>query len=296
MAPGDSTVAALHPMYPETWADVGAGDVLYLYEGVRLCGHALVLAREDLSDSPRPLDTTEAVRWAAHVHLGTAPEDWRGMDNGIAVDGSLMLPRSRSAATLVPRYLTYEDQQAIGVAQPWAAGLFVSGRCVQAAYGTGPDPLLAVVAGEQRWLVEEEASGASPGDTYLEKARNRVGQIRTAAAPPAGARRLGLPHPWVNLDTQDRDAVRSRVMLQAELTNEIKPGHQLFGIDLEVVARCNGHCDDVIVRTPNAWWRVHPTYSKQERPPWPMADRYDTALSLVAALTSGEHEVSDFLE
>jgi hypothetical protein len=63
-----------------------------------------------------------------------------------------------------------------------------------------------------------------------------------------------------------------------------------------LVARCGGHCDDVVLRSVDAWWRVHLSYSKNERPPWPMARRYDSTLELVADLTSGDHEIADFVE
>lgn len=41
-------------------------------------------------------------------------------------------------------------------------------------YATGPDELLALLAAEQRYLVEEEGRGSVVGATYLEKARERV--------------------------------------------------------------------------------------------------------------------------
>src|ERR1700683_2804889 len=41
-------------------------------------------------------------------------------------------------------------------------------------YGSGPSELLAVMATEQRWLAEQEGSGSMPGDTYVEKAEERL--------------------------------------------------------------------------------------------------------------------------
>ena len=41
-------------------------------------------------------------------------------------------------------------------------------------YAQGPDELLAVLAAEQRYLVEEEGRGAVSGATYLDKARERL--------------------------------------------------------------------------------------------------------------------------
>ncbi|GAA1015965.1 hypothetical protein Aple_011140 [Acrocarpospora pleiomorpha] len=40
--PGESTRAVLVPLSPEAWHAVGEGDRIYLYEGPRLCGDAVV--------------------------------------------------------------------------------------------------------------------------------------------------------------------------------------------------------------------------------------------------------------
>lgn len=41
-------------------------------------------------------------------------------------------------------------------------------------YASGPSLVLAVLAAEQRWLVEEEGSGGVAGETYLDKAEERL--------------------------------------------------------------------------------------------------------------------------
>ena len=41
-------------------------------------------------------------------------------------------------------------------------------------YAIAPDSTLAVLAAEQRWLVEEEGRGSVRGDTYVDKARERL--------------------------------------------------------------------------------------------------------------------------
>jgi hypothetical protein len=41
-------------------------------------------------------------------------------------------------------------------------------------YASGPDPLMAIVCAEQRYLAEERGSGTVPGATYLDKARERL--------------------------------------------------------------------------------------------------------------------------
>ncbi|MCZ2111903.1 MAG: hypothetical protein LC118_20490, partial [Dehalococcoidia bacterium] len=245
---------------------------------------------------PRPLDRAEAVRWSGWVHLGVPPDAWHGLDDVVTVDGVLPLPDSAAGATLVPACLSYDEQQELSVSLPWAAGLEVNGETIQPAYGTGPDPLLAVFAGEQRWLVEEKATGAAPGATYVEKARRRLHDLGSTPRIPAGAGRLGLPSPWLNLTGADDGSHDNRAFLLEELRNELRQGHDLFGLDVEVVARCDRHRDDIVLKSPDAWWRVHLTDSRDERPPWPMTDRFDSTLALVADLTSGDHEYADFLE
>lgn len=190
VAPGEATYAVIQPMYPEYWDGVAVGDVLYLYEGVRLCGLGRVCAREDLPEGHRPLDRTEAVRWSAWAHLGVAPDAWHGIDRVLTTDGVLSLPDSSAGAVLTPAHLTHEEQQELRVSLPWAAGLVTNGESLQGAYGTGPDPLLAVFAGEQRWLVEEKATRAAAGATYVEKARRRLHEMGSAPEVPTTAGRI----------------------------------------------------------------------------------------------------------
>lgn len=48
------------------------------------------------------------------------------------------------------------------------------GKVATAHYAAGPDELLAVLAAEQRYLVEQQGRGSVVGKTYLDKARERV--------------------------------------------------------------------------------------------------------------------------
>jgi hypothetical protein len=50
----------------------------------------------------------------------------------------------------------------------------VNPKVVLRGYGLGPDTVLAILAAEQRWLVEEEGRGSVLGDTYVDKARERL--------------------------------------------------------------------------------------------------------------------------
>jgi hypothetical protein len=49
-----------------------------------------------------------------------------------------------------------------------------TGEVFMRSYGSGPTPTLAVIATEQRWLVEQEDAGAAAGATYVEKAEERL--------------------------------------------------------------------------------------------------------------------------
>jgi hypothetical protein len=48
------------------------------------------------------------------------------------------------------------------------------GRVAVPEYATGPNPLLAALAAEQRYLVEQQGAGSVRGTTYLDKAVERL--------------------------------------------------------------------------------------------------------------------------
>ncbi|SHL63819.1 hypothetical protein SAMN05216499_105176 [Actinacidiphila paucisporea] len=74
--------------------------------------------------------------------------------------------------------------------------------------------------------------------------------------------------------------------LDAELTRELSPSHQLRGATFSATARCEG-CDDVLFRVddrPFPWAVVHLTWSgHDERVPWPVT----TPLASLADLVEG---------
>ena len=51
---------------------------------------------------------------------------------------------------------------------------FPNGRTAWPSFANGPDELTAVLAAEQRYLAEEVGGGTVPGETYLDKARERI--------------------------------------------------------------------------------------------------------------------------
>jgi hypothetical protein len=54
------------------------------------------------------------------------------------------------------------------------------GRTVVRTYESGPTEELALLAGEQRYLAEEVGGGTVPGNTYLDKARERIRRSRSS--------------------------------------------------------------------------------------------------------------------
>jgi hypothetical protein len=56
--------------------------------------------------------------------------------------------------------------------------------------------------------------------------------------------------------------------LTEELSQEVAPGHVLYGRPVRVVAKCR-RCDDTVVRVGALWAVVHLSWSRPDRPPWP---------------------------
>lgn len=56
---------------------------------------------------------------------------------------------------------------------------FPDGRTAWHSFASGPDELTAVLAAEQRYLAEEIGGGTVPGETYLDKARERIRRARS---------------------------------------------------------------------------------------------------------------------
>jgi hypothetical protein len=52
-------------------------------------------------------------------------------------------------------------------------------RVAVANYGSGPSELLAIMATEQRWLIEQDGSASTPGKSYVDQAKERLRIGRT---------------------------------------------------------------------------------------------------------------------
>ena len=90
--------------------------------------------------------------------------------------------------------------------------------------------------------------------------------------------------PWSRLEARQAQA------FEREAKREIAPGHDLHGLDLRAVAKCEG-CDDVVFRASDeAFAMVHLTWSRKlESPPWPCTRRLGGFLALEAAMDQHEH-------
>lgn len=79
--------------------------------------------------------------------------------------------------------------------------------------------------------------------------------------------------------------------LEAEALGEIGPDHQLFGLGLRAIARCEG-CDNVIFEVSDGSWAlVHLTWARTrpEPAPWPSTERQPT-LAMLRVDVMDDHE------
>ncbi len=85
-----------------------------------------------------------------------------------------------------------------------------------------------------------------------------------------------MPAPWRKLDAS------TAVTLGAELALEVASGHELYGLAVEVTARCDG-CDNVLGRSEvGRWFVTHLTWVRPDRPPWPFTTIKHTLPALLA--------------
>jgi len=88
-----------------------------------------------------------------------------------------------------------------------------------------------------------------------------------------------LPDPWSEPDE------RAKRHFDDEASREIKTGHDLHGLSLSCIAKCD-HCDDVAFACGDgAFFIVHLTWRKAERPPRPRAVRFESMGALEKAMS-----------
>lgn len=90
--------------------------------------------------------------------------------------------------------------------------------------------------------------------------------------------------PWFRLDAKQASTFENEALA------EVAPGHDLHGLTLQAMARCEG-CDDVVFRPSDDMFAiVHLTWAmKPEVPPWPRTTRLGGFIAVEAAMDQHEH-------
>lgn len=68
------------------------------------------------------------------------------------------------------------NRNAVSATYPYWVDLISlrTGNVFHRSYGSGPTEQLAIIATEQRWLVEQDGQGSATGKTYVDMAKNRL--------------------------------------------------------------------------------------------------------------------------
>jgi len=90
--------------------------------------------------------------------------------------------------------------------------------------------------------------------------------------------------PWFRLDGEGGRA------FEREVAIEIARGHELHGLALTAVAKCEG-CDSVVFRASDGTFAiVHLTWTrKPETPPWPGTTRLGGLIAVETTMDQHEH-------
>ena len=90
--------------------------------------------------------------------------------------------------------------------------------------------------------------------------------------------------PWLQVDG---DATRA---FEDEAATEIASGHELHGLTLTAIAKCEG-CDSVVYRASDGTFAiVHLSWTrKSETPPWPRTTRLGGFIAVETAIDQHEH-------
>jgi hypothetical protein len=93
-----------------------------------------------------------------------------------------------------------------------------------------------------------------------------------------------LRKPWSRIDAEHGRTFEN------EAHAEVAPGHELHGLGLRAIAKCEG-CDDAVFRVSDDTFAiVHLTWArKPEAPPWPLTSRLGGFIAVEAAMDQHEH-------
>jgi hypothetical protein len=90
--------------------------------------------------------------------------------------------------------------------------------------------------------------------------------------------------PWFRLEPEYARA------FEREAEKEIGPGHELHGLALSALAKCEG-CDDVVFRASDDTFAiVHLTWTlRPGTPPWPQTTRLGSFIAVETAMDQHAH-------
>lgn len=120
-------------------------------------------------------------------------------------------------------------------------------------------------------------------------AARRLGHVFSRAWNDPRVTSLELSERWWGLDEATEPVEKKREAVLAELSTEIRPGHEIYGQVCGVEAFFEAS-DDVIVRLIDSTFSlVHPTWSgKPESAPWPTTKRLGSAATASEAIAEWE--------
>lgn len=122
------------------------------------------------------LGACSLILWPMERHDGpvaTDDEQIAEVEAMFADKGFSLIVEERAASKIVPETATSFRHDY------WVDLISLrTGQVALRNYGSGPTRSLAIVATEQRWLVEQEGLSSSPGHTYVEMAEERLRQGR----------------------------------------------------------------------------------------------------------------------
>ena len=108
--------------------------------------------------------------------------------------------------------------------------------------------------------------------------------LRALRATLSAVNEEDFREPWFRLGPDHA------LSFENEAKTELAPGHELYGLGLRAVAKCEG-CDDVVFRASDDTFAiVHLTWAtKPETPPWPRTTRLGGFIAVELAMDQHGH-------
>lgn len=130
------------------------------------------------------------------------------------------------------------------------------------------------------------ARAATRAGTHHAHVRPQLRTVHERASPwhPADVTTTDFPEPWSRLEGE---AARA---FEQEAATEIAAGHELHGLALAAIAKCEG-CDSVVFRaSDDTFAMAHLSWTrKPEAPPWPATTRLGGFIAVEVAMDHHDH-------